>query len=82
MGTLLIFLIDSQQKLKIAQHVIIWDKLSSETSGNGHNSPDKNVTGKVFLSEYEIPISLLLPSKYGHFPRQLLQNTIITVWLL
>ena len=32
-------------------------KSSSEPSGKDHTSPGKNVAGKVFLLEYEMPIS-------------------------
>ena len=32
-------------------------KLSSEPSGKGYTSPGKNIAGKEFLSEYEMPIS-------------------------
>ena len=34
-----------------------YKKLSSELSGKSHTSPGKNVTGKDFLAEYEMPIS-------------------------
>ena len=44
----------SQGRIEI-YHIL--KKLSSAPSGKGHTSPGKNVTGKDFLSEYEMPIS-------------------------
>ena len=32
-------------------------KISSEPAGKGHTSPDKNVAGKVFPLEYEMPMN-------------------------
>ena len=77
MGTRLIFLINSQLKLKLAEHVVIWDKLSSEPSGKGLTSPDKNVAEKVvfFFLKIKCPYTskqvCLLPktisSKYCNY---------------
>ena len=81
MGTRLIFLINSQLKLKLAEHVVIWDKLSSEPSGKGLTSPGKNVAEKVVFFSWKLN-ALMLPSKCVYFPRQFLQNTVITVCFL
>ena len=39
------------------QNTLQIKKLSSEPSRKGHTSQGKNVAGRVFLSEYEMPIS-------------------------
>ena len=43
--------------LKIHLKIHLRKTLSSKSSVKGHTSPDKNVAGKVFLSEYEMPMS-------------------------
>ena len=45
-------------------------KLSSESSGKGHTSPDKYVAGKGFFSKHEMPISFqasVTPSQDNFF---------------
>ena len=53
------------------QNTLQMKKISSEPSGNGHTSRGKNVAGKVFISEYEMPISFQVSvanSQYRNIP--------------
>ena len=40
------------------QNAPLHKKIFSEPSGKGHTFPGKNLAGKVFLSKYEMPISV------------------------